>query len=131
METLTAIFNHAILRFNPTPEHDGVVIQTKAGPLWCRIYEEGQPWIPCRFEDVEKARKHFGVSKNAIMGPQRLNPCSGKWNFHMFEFAPRQKRYFKKERREYTIKMIEFFAKQVEELRLIDNMVAVNAESKT
>lgn len=129
MKTLTNIFAEAIAKFNPLPEVDGFAIPTKIGYLWCRIYEDGQPWIPARFDDVDKACRHFGVSKNDIMGSQRLNPCSGKWNWHMFQFAPRQKRYVKKETREYSMKMIEAFTREVEELRRVEGMVAVNAES--
>lgn len=47
-------------------------IETKAGTLFVSPYED---WIACRFENVEEAKRLLGHST-------RLNPYSGKWNFH-------------------------------------------------
>jgi hypothetical protein len=51
-------------------------IDTRAGYLFIFPY---YTWIACRFESVERAREHFGVTH---IGVDRLNPYSGKWNFH-------------------------------------------------
>jgi hypothetical protein len=55
-------------------------VDTKIGPLHFTPYagECGGGWIACRFEDVESARRHFGVDR---LG-HRLNPYSGKWNWN-------------------------------------------------
>lgn len=47
------------------------VIHTKLGPLSVTPYAD---WIACRFHDVERAV--------AGLGGDRLNPHSGKWNWH-------------------------------------------------
>ncbi len=52
------------------------VLHTKLGPLSVTPYAD---WIACRFHDVERAAKHFGVTR---LGCDRLNPHSGKWNWH-------------------------------------------------
>ena len=56
------------------------IVQTKAGPMKAMGYGN---WVACRFDDAKRA---FEVLK-AIpsIGTGRLNPYSGKWNFH---FAP-------------------------------------------
>lgn len=36
------------------------------------------PWVHLRFEDVAKAREYFGIDSIGY----RLNPYSGKWNWH-------------------------------------------------
>lgn len=46
---------------------------TLIGPLEVSIHDD---WIACRWDDVQRAVKHFGT------GPvNMLNPYSGKWNF--------------------------------------------------
>ena len=52
-------------------------IETKAGTLFVSPYED---WIACRFENVEEAKRLLGNSA-------RLNPYSGKWNFHYSDEA--------------------------------------------
>lgn len=60
-------------------------IETKAGPLhvtpfpWDPESSQGGAWIACRFEDVDAARRVFGVTR--LGTGARLNPYSGKWNF--------------------------------------------------
>ncbi len=56
------------------------IVQTKAGAM--KVIGYGN-WVACRFDDAKRA---FEVLK-AIpsIGTGRLNPYSGKWNFH---FAP-------------------------------------------
>ena len=53
-----------------------LAIQTKLGLLSVTPYEG---WIACRFHDVTRAAAHFGVTS---ITQQRLNPVSGKWNWH-------------------------------------------------
>jgi hypothetical protein len=50
-------------------------IDTLAGPL--RVWPRGD-YIPARFDDVARARAHFGIE---FINQGRLNPYSGKWNF--------------------------------------------------
>lgn len=47
-------------------------IETKAGTLFVSPHDN---WIACRFENVEEAKRLLGNNP-------RLNPFSGKWNFH-------------------------------------------------
>jgi len=84
-------FALALAPFNPVKgEHRDWRIQTAIGPLEVTLYDkDGQgPWIACAFLDVEKARLHFGVSPSDFF-KFRLNPYSGKWNFHCEEWACR------------------------------------------
>ena len=46
-------------------------LHTVAGVLRLRVMED---WLACRFDDVERAK--------SVVGPGRLNPYSGKWNWH-------------------------------------------------
>ena len=56
-------------------------IQTVIGELFIHIQSD---FVHCCFEDVAAARKHFGDH-----GFQhRLNPCSGKWNWHVWDANP-------------------------------------------
>lgn len=48
-------------------------VQTRVGTLLFTPYEG---WIACRFENVERAREHFGG------GHARFNAHNGKWNWH-------------------------------------------------
>jgi hypothetical protein len=54
-------------------------LDTKFGQLGITPYGD---WVACRFEDVERAKAglphRFGVD--------RLNPFSGKWNHHYFDW---------------------------------------------
>jgi hypothetical protein len=53
-------------------------IQTVIGELFIHIQAD---FVHCCFEDVAAARQHFGDH-----GFQhRLNPCSGKWNWHVWD----------------------------------------------
>jgi hypothetical protein len=58
-------------------------LETAIGKLDIHVIDGD--WIACRFDDVEKAKEHFGVRG---LGCGRLNPYSGKWNWHHFEYAP-------------------------------------------
>lgn len=81
VQTMRDYFTNAIAKFNPTPnERGGFNIQTKVGTLWIEVQNGSQcPWIAARFEDVEAAKKHFGVVDGDFNS--RLNPYSGKWNW--------------------------------------------------
>lgn len=52
-----------------------MALQTICGTLHITPYGN---WIACRFNDVEAAVARFGYHPSY----GRLNPCSGKWNFH-------------------------------------------------
>lgn len=57
-------------------------IKTVVGELFISICDN---WVHCCFEDVAAARKHFGDHGFQC----RLNPCSGKWNWHWFDVDPK------------------------------------------
>ena len=57
-------------------------IKTVVGELFIHIRDN---WVHCCFEDVAAARKHFGDHGFQC----RLNPCSGKWNWHHFDVDPK------------------------------------------
>jgi hypothetical protein len=57
-------------------------IKTVVGELFIHIQDN---WVHCCFEDVAAARKHFKID-NIHQG--RLNPFSGKWNWHWFDVNP-------------------------------------------
>lgn len=52
-------------------------IDTILGPLYITAYDD---WIACCFDNVQAAKTHYGVT---TLG-SRLNPYSGKWNWHYF-----------------------------------------------
>ena len=54
-------------------------LPTKLGKLCISVHDD---WLACRFDDVERAVRHFGSL------PMRLNPNSGKWNWGCGERAP-------------------------------------------
>lgn len=55
-------------------------LDTTCGELHVIVYDS---WIACRFQDVQRARQ------NLPMGLQgNLNPFSGKWNHHYFDWTP-------------------------------------------
>lgn len=54
-------------------------INTVVGMLFVAIYED---WVHCCFEDVAAAKAHFKVTG---ICQHRLNPCSGKWNWHHWD----------------------------------------------
>lgn len=58
-------------------------IETMAGSLYLSIHEAEKSAVfsvYCRFENPEKAKEIFG---DGTYG--RLNPYSGKWNYHEYE----------------------------------------------
>jgi hypothetical protein len=118
-KTLTEEFALAIAKFNPTPEQDGVVFQTAAGALWCRVYEDNTlvPWVAARFLDTKKACQVFGIPEGSVYGHTRLNGYCGKWNWHAHEFHPYRQRMLKKDKREAGLKMIAAFVKAVENMQ--------------
>src|SRR5688572_12942208 len=61
----------------PAREFD---IETAAGTLRVRGHER---FIACRFSDVERAVANLGAHPY-----DRLNPCSGKWNWHPSDLSP-------------------------------------------
>lgn len=58
----------------------GFNVVTKAGKLWLRPDHDGENMLSiyCRFDDVDLAKSILGDGMH-----NRLNPYSGKWNFHM------------------------------------------------
>jgi hypothetical protein len=68
-----------LLRLGATPTklglHD-VELETKVGPLDLTAYDG---WLAARFVDVPRAR---ALLNPAAAWTSRLNPVSGKWNFH-------------------------------------------------
>lgn len=61
---------------NDYADHVGYTLPTAAGELSV-TYDRGWGTIFGRFEDVEAAKKLLGTAPY-----NRLNPYSGKWNFH-------------------------------------------------
>lgn len=51
-------------------------LETPAGTLRVTIFEG---WLACRFLDVGKAKEVL------LVGDDRLNPYSGKWNWHFLD----------------------------------------------
>lgn len=63
------------LGFKPTPDGDREFsLDTPLGPLGATPYDD---WIACQFKDVAKAKQHLPHGH-----ADRLNPYSGKWNWH-------------------------------------------------
>ena len=63
------------LGFKPTPDGDREFsLDTPLGPLGATPYDD---WIACQFKDVAKAKQHLPHGY-----ADRLNPHSGKWNWH-------------------------------------------------
>ena len=63
------------LGFQPLADSDGAfVLDTPLGTLRATPYDD---WIACRFEDVARAKQHLAHGH-----ADRLNPHSGKWNWH-------------------------------------------------
>lgn len=88
-EILNTEFQTAITKFNPTKgELYKWRIETNAGPLEIDFMYGNEPWIACRFVDVDKAKRRFNLG-------QRLNNYSGKWNWYAFEFCPDAKLFWK------------------------------------
>lgn len=60
--------------------YDYVIPATRVGPLYVSVHEscngDGLGWIACRFLYPQVAAE--------IVGGERLNPHSGKWNHHYF-----------------------------------------------
>jgi len=82
IQAMKDYFTNAIAKFKPTPSlmPGGFNIQTKVGTLWIEVQNGSEcPWIAARFEDIEAAKKHFGVVDGDFNS--RLNPYSGKWNW--------------------------------------------------
>jgi len=93
-------------------------IQTKVGPLELMFYDSKEgPWIAARFVDIDQARKHFGVKENDFRS--RLNPCSGKWNWHWHEFEPVVSRHIKSLKQAGGQKMIAAFVAEVQKTLML------------
>ena len=88
---------HAVMRewldTNATKNEDGLSylyeIETKHGKLLITLHdsdaEDGSDLysVYCRFEDVDRAKKALCRERNGFYSMDgRLNPHSGKWNFH-------------------------------------------------
>jgi hypothetical protein len=60
-----------------------VEVETLAGKLTIHYDQKNYGAILCRFEDPDTAKAVLHGSERIYPGgPQRLNPHSGKWNFH-------------------------------------------------
>jgi hypothetical protein len=108
----------ALAPFAPVPgEHREWRIQTVAGPLEVTLYEgsDAGPWLACCFADVGQAREHLGIRAGDCS--TRLNPWSGKWNWHWHEFGPYTLRPSKAEKLAAGRQMIAAFCSEVQ-LRL-------------
>ncbi len=70
-------------------------------------------FIACRFDDVEKAKKHFGIT---TIQQGRLNPFSGKWNWHWFEGVTYQSRPTKENVTKGIDKILADLVKEIEAL---------------
>ena len=55
-------------------------IETTLGLLHVTPFDN---WIATRFDDVDRAKAVLGSGRDV-----RLNPCSGKWNFHFADGTP-------------------------------------------
>lgn len=62
-----------------TPHYDGHVVKTKVGTL--RVMPYGD-WIACRFEEPARANLLYYRRSDPPLSAGRLNPYSGKFNFH-------------------------------------------------
>lgn len=64
------------------------VIETKLGTLYVHPMDD---WVACRFQgDLTLAKEHFGVRSlgQHLSDNSRLNPHSGKWNWHCHDVMP-------------------------------------------
>lgn len=113
-EILNAEFEKTLAKYNPVKgELYKWRIETNAGPLEIDFMCDNEPWIACRFIDVDKAKRRFYIG-------QRLNPYSGKWNWHVFEFCQCATMFCKLSASDaYAAgqKMIEEFVKTLEEIK--------------
>jgi hypothetical protein len=112
-------FETAIGAFKPTREgRRDFRIMTKLGALDVSLHDDDdQPWIAAVWDDVERARAHFGVEKTFLaVTMNRLNPFSGKWNWHWFQQRPYRERNRKADRIEAGRKMIAAFVEKVQGL---------------
>jgi hypothetical protein len=64
------------------PGRGDFIVQTICGELRVHVYED---WYATAFVDTDKAKAHFGVTG---IGQGRLNPHSGKWNWHPWDVCP-------------------------------------------
>ena len=90
--TLAQLLNPWLSRHGPLGEYERYTIQTKAGPLLVHVYDD---WVACRFDDVARAKIHFGYMPGVN---SRLNPYSGKWNWHTWDVStePQSKKTFQR-----------------------------------
>ena len=71
-----------LAKMGATPnEHGWYPITTKLGVLLVRPIDD---WVACQFRDgaLDAAKKHFGITG---IQQGRLNPYSGKWNWHPWD----------------------------------------------
>jgi hypothetical protein len=86
-------------------------IESVAGPLHVMPMDD---WLACRFEDVAAASKHFVIH---TIQQGRLNPFSGKWNWHWFDHMPEYCQEPTRVNMEAGVdNMLEAFAAEVEKL---------------
>ena len=58
------------------------LVPGRVGMYVCGITVYDQ-WIACRFQDVQRAKENLPVGLQTL-----LNPYSGKWNHHYFDWTP-------------------------------------------
>jgi len=116
---LSVEFEAAIGAFKPTREGKrDYRIMTRLGALDVTLHEaDDQPWLAAIWDDVEKAKAHFGVKKVLpLLMEERFNPYSGKWNWHWQGFWPHGIKARKADRIESGRKMIAAFVGEVNKL---------------
>lgn len=52
---------------------------TEVGKLSVTVYDD---WLACRFDEPKRAKELSLIGPGARLNQSRLNPFSGKWNFH-------------------------------------------------
>lgn len=83
INNLTSEFEATLAKFSPVKgELYKWRVETNAGPLEIDFMHgvSHEPWIACRFINVEKAKARFQFDN-------RLNTYSGKWNWNAYEFS--------------------------------------------
>lgn len=97
--------------------------ETIIGPLHVRPMDD---WLACRFIDVAAAAKHFNVT---AISEHRLNPYSGKWNWHWFDHIVPARHEGRMHVTAGAENMLSAFAVAVEKLLPpADSVVAFSAE---
>ena len=88
-------------------------IPTKLGILSIHVFDD---WIACRFVgDLEPAKKHWGIK---TINQGRLNPYSGKWNWHWYDVSVYNSKTNKKATKTTLKALAAAFIKAVDEIKI-------------